>query len=98
MKAKTFLMVVGCLVVLTSGSVFSENPLVERTKSPLKSWLHGLYNKLTSPAVKPVTTDDPRPQPIHGKTVVIYYGNHPEVVSFGATNRAGLVKPYGHTK
>ena len=98
MKARTLLMAIFSLAVLTSGSVFSENRSAGQTKSVLKSWLQGFYDKLTSPAGKSVTIDDPRPQPIHGKTVVIYYGNHPEVVSFGATNRAGLVKPYGRTK
>jgi hypothetical protein len=98
MKARTFLLAIFSLAVLTSGSVFSENPSADQTKSALKSWLQGLYHKLTSPAAGPVTIDDSRPQPIPGKSVVIYYGNHPEVVSLGATNRAALVKPYGQTK
>jgi hypothetical protein len=98
MKAKTFLVAIGGFVVLTGGAVFSENTLADQTKLAPKSWLRSLYDKLTTPSVKPATIYDSRPQAVPGKTVVIYYGNHPEVVSLNATNRAGLVRLYGQGK
>jgi len=98
MKVKAFLVGICSLVVLSSGSAFSENPPPDQTKSPLVSWLQGLYHKLTNPAAKPVAVYDSSPQPVPGKTIVIYYGNHPEVVSLGATGRARPVKPSVPTK
>jgi hypothetical protein len=98
MKAKAFLVAIGGFVVLTGGTVFSENTLADQTKLAPKSWLRSLYDKLTTPSVKPVAIYDPPLQPVPGKSIVIYYGNHPEVVSLTATNRAGLVRLYGQSK
>jgi len=98
MKAKTFLVAFCGFIILVSWLVFGENPTANQSKSAPKPWLYGLYDRLFTPASKPAATDGTHPQAVPGKSIVIYYGDHPEVVSLNATNHAGLVGPFTPTK